>query len=253
MNKLYYGLWQELYSLPWPVRLGIEFILFSLILFLVFKLLGKIGKLLKVKNLFVILVVLFITKVLSLIGRDREWAHQADERVNEWGKTQIDKPFKVGKKAKRVIVAGICFLYFLAILPDLPIRNILDDSLVLKVSSLKEGLQSWEKTISSGYIDYEPIFPAKEPKEEISVQKIEKERYIRLRKKAKKKVKIYKKPSLKSKIIKRSGSEKMRYQNKCRKRGKKYWLKVYLTKKKIEGWILSDVIEKGQLQEILGK
>lgn len=253
MNKLYYGLWQELYRFPWPVRLGIEFIAFALLLFWAFKFLGKMGKLLKVKRLLVILVVLFITKVLSLIGRNREWAYRADERVNEWGKKQIDKPFKIEKKAKRIILIGICLIYFLAVLPDLPIRNFLDDSLVEKVSVFKEGLLSWEKTISSGYTNYTPIFPEKETKEEIPAQKIEKQRYIRLRKKGKKKVKIYKKPSSKSKVIKKAQNEKMRYRNEYRKRGKRYWIKVYLVRKKEEGWILSDVIEKKQVNEILGK
>ena len=228
MNKLYYGLWQELYRFPWPVRFGIEFIVFAFLLFWVFKLLGK-------------------------IGRNREWAYRADERVNEWGKKQIDKPFKVENKAKRIILIGICLIYFLAVLPDLPIRYFLDDSLVEKVSVFKEGLLSWEKTISSGYTNYTPIFPENETKEEIPAQKIEKQRYIRLRKKGKKKVKIYKKPSSKSKVIKKAQNEKMRYQNEYRKRGKRYWIKVYLVRKKEEGWILSDVIDKEQLHEILGE
>ncbi len=252
MNKLYYGLWQELYRVSWPVRLGIELIIFLLLLFLVIKLLGKIGRILKVKKLLVILVVLLITKILSLIGTNREWAHQVDERVNEWGKNQVDKPFKVGKMVKRVMLIGICFVYFLAILPDLPMRNILDDSLIVKVSSFKEGFLSWEKTISSGYNDYTTLFSDNETKKELPVQKVEGKRYIRLRKKGKK-VKIYKNPSFKSEVIKKVTKEKMQYQNEYRRKEKKYWFKVYLTKEKQEGWILSDVIEKKQVNEILGK
>lgn len=37
--------------------------------------------------------------------------------MNKWGKNQVDKPFKVGKMVMRVMLIGICFVCFFAILP----------------------------------------------------------------------------------------------------------------------------------------
>lgn len=251
MNKLYYGFWRELLSLPWQLRLGIEFVVSLLILFLVFKLLGKVGKCLKVKRILVILVILIVSKVLAIIGREKEWAYRADERINEWGNRKIENPIMIGKRIKRILLVGAFVVYFLAILPDLPIRNILDDSLVLKVSCVKNEFQLWERALSYGYKDYEPLYPTIKPEEETPIKGTKKKIYIRLRKKMKAKAKIFKKPSLKSKVIKRAKKERIEYQDKYKKKGEKYWLKVYLIKKKKEGWILSDVVDKKQLHEII--
>lgn len=258
MNKIYYGLWQELYKLSWSLRLWIELLVILLIMISIFHILIQILRIVKAKRILVKIIVLLVTQVLSYMGKDNQWAYEADEKIVEWGNMRVERPIVMGHKMDRILAIGLCIIYLLAILPDTPIITYLDDSLVSKISMVKDSVQSWESKISTGYTDYAPIFTWNEEENEQegkkSVKQEKKQEIYIQRRKANKRISLYKNPSSKSKVIaKIEAKDKIKYQDKYKKVGKKHWFKVYLPKQGMGGWIMEDVIRKKQLGELLGK
>lgn len=208
MNKIYFGLWQDLYTLSWPVRLLIEYAVFLLLVFVLFNILKRFFTFIKFKNLIIKIIVLITTKFVSLVGRGKEWAYKADEKIVDWANAQISNPIKLGHRAKNFLLLMVVLLYIIAILPDLPISGYLDDVLVNKVSVAKQTLQSWERKISNGYSNYLPLFSKKE----------EEKLYIQVKKDTAEKIKIYKNASKKSKVLTKASKDGIEYKNKFKKR-----------------------------------
>ena len=153
MNKIYYGLWHDMYTLSWPVRLLIEYVVFLLLIFIIFKIFKKFFVFIKFKDLLIKAIVLITKKFVSLVGRGSEWAYRADEKIVDWAKTQISKPMKLGHKVKKILLVMVILLYVIAVLPDQPISSYLDDTLINKVSIVKQTFQSWESKASYGYLN----------------------------------------------------------------------------------------------------
>ncbi|MCH5265496.1 MAG: hypothetical protein J1F02_06325 [Lachnospiraceae bacterium] len=240
MSKLYYGLWQDLYTLPWPGRLLIEFLIFLLAAFILCKVASKIFQILRLKKVFVKISVLIATKVLSCVGRNREWAHNLDEKVIDWGNRVMSSHFTLSSKLKKILCISVVVVYVLAILPDIPISYYFDEPIITKISMVKNTLEVWESKISFGYLSYVPVFTQSE----------EEKIYIQI-KNLKKKIILYKEPLDKSKKIRKiEQNEKIQYQNQYKKVGKVYWLKVSLPEQNVEGWIKGTTIQKKQLETL---
>lgn len=209
-------------------------------MFFLIKILVKLFCLFRLKNLVVRLIVVVSTNIISLVGKNRDWAYSADEKIVVWAKKRIEKPLKLHYRLRVILIIFVILIYVSAILPDLQISNYLDDSLVDKVSTVKQTFQSWESKVSSGYLDYQPLFGKEE--------KI----YIRIRKGSPKKIKVYEKVSKKAKVIKKTGTKNIEYLDEVKKANNKYWFKVRLEEDGIEGWILEDVVDKEQMGDLLG-
>ncbi len=248
MKKIYYGLWQDFYSLSWTVRFAVEVIIICVLLFFAFGVLRAIFRKLKLREVGIKLVALIGTSILPFFGRDNEWAHNADEGLVRWANRKMEFPM-TGRQNKLqiLIVVFMCMIYLLGILPETPLINYLDDGVKDKVCVIQQSAQKLEAAVSEGYNSYEPILTWNEKKQNDTKQAIQ----IHLDKKSEK---IYKEASSKSKAVaKVTKKDKIEYQSEYKKVKKKIWLKVHLPERKIEGWLRGEAVEKTQMKKIIGR
>lgn len=248
MKKIYYGLWQDFYSLSWTVRFAVEVIIVCVLLIFVTGILKAIFRKFKLREIGIKLVVIIGTFVLSLFGRENQWAHNADEGLVIWANRKMQLPV-TGRQNKLQMLIGVfgCMIYLLGILPETPLINYLDDGFKDKVCVIQQSAQELEATVSEGYQSYEPILTWNEKKQNDTKQVIT----IHLDKKSEK---VYKEASSKSKAVaKITKKDKIEYQSDFKKVKKKIWLKVYLPERKIEGWLKGEAVEKTQMKELLGR
>lgn len=249
---LYYGLWHSIYKIPWFIRIFVEILLYLLILYALFKLLQFIGKYVPIKKYIVYACVFVVTFVLGLFGSDREWAVRADEKIQEWGRQQLEGNYGLKDRTKHILFAVIAIIYVFAIFPDLPVKGIVNSFYMEKLSGTKRffiGMESW---LSDGYEEYPELFVPEEKSEPTKKPKAGKKIYLKLNKEGKKGAKLRKKPLAKAKVVRTvKKGDRIVYQNVWKKEGKRYWLKVYLPKKKIGGWINAQMIERSQYKSII--
>lgn len=238
MKELWFGGWQNFYDVSWPVRFLIELFIYVLIVAIVVKLLTHF---LPLKKWGVIGCALTIKESVYLIGRNRNWAVELDNKVTEWGENALKDTGK-RKNTKRMLVIFLMLivLYFFAVFMDLPVSKNFEKESLAGVANIKAFFQQVENKLSKGYKKYPPLLKKKETI------------YIQLNASGKKDAKIRHKPSLKGKIIcKMKSKSKIIYQNKLEYDGKRYWLKVYLPDDKIEGWLNGKLIVKKQLKKFV--
>lgn len=234
MNKFYYGMWQNWYKVDWPTRFLVELIFAALLLLL----LKWLVKPLKLKPLIIKGCVLAGTECIYLFSRNSEFGIKADRRIIEWGNRQLEK-----KKSKFLLLSGviITLIYVSAIAVD----------------DIKFFFQKGESFLSEGYEEYPPLFTKieekdKEAETEVIVEEKQEDIYILLNKKGAGGANIRREPSLNGTII--SGADReseLLYLNKWSHDGERYWIKVYLPKDDVEGWISGKLVEAEQLQELI--
>lgn len=248
MKKIYYGLWQDFYSLSWTIRFAVEVIIICVLLFFALGILKAILRKLKLREVGIKLVVLIGTFILSFFGRDNEWAHNADEGLVHWANRKMEFPMTGRQnKLQKLIGVVMCIIYLLGILPETPLINYLDDGFKDKVCVIQHSAQELEAAASEGYQSYEPILTWNEKRQSDTKQAIK----IHLDKKSEK---VYKEASTKSKAVaKVNKKDKIEYRSDYKKVKKKIWLKVYLPERKIEGWLDGEAVEKAQMKELTGR
>lgn len=248
MKKIYYGLWQDFYSLSWTVRFAVEVIIVCVLLIFVIGILKAIFRKLKLREIGIKLAVVIGTFILSLFGRENQWAHNADEGLVIWANHKMQLPV-AGRQNKLQMLIGVlgCMIYLLGILPETPLINYLDDGFKDKVCVIQHSAQVLETAASEGYQSYEPILTWNEKKQNDVKQAIK----IYLNKKSEK---VYKQASSKSKAVaKITKKDTIEYQSDFKKVKKKIWLKVYLPERKIEGWLKGEAVKKTQVKELIGR
>lgn len=257
MKQISYGFWQGMYKIAWPVRFFIELAIVLAIVFLVLfigrKILKSIGGDIFIKTIFIKVIVFFTTEILYLVGKNKAWAIDSDEKIVEWGRKAVEQPSDIWKVCKKVLkVLFFCliiFTYFSAIIPDLPISKNINPYYMEHISVVKEFFQNIESNLSDGYESVPPLIIETEKKQEPKKEKVV---YISLIEKKNRKILIQKSPKRKSKVIcKIDSKQKVVYKNRYKKVGKKYWFKVYVVKKKRTGWIEGSYVKKKQIRKLL--
>lgn len=94
MKKYYYGAWNSFYNLSWPVRFGVELIFFLIFLYIVIKLLKKIGNLLRLKIYLIKGCVWLVTEIVYLVGHNNEWAVTIDGKITDWGNKMLNNTWR---------------------------------------------------------------------------------------------------------------------------------------------------------------
>jgi hypothetical protein len=209
-----------------------------------------------VKKYIVYTCVFVVTSVLGLFGSSKGWTIRTDEKILEWGKRKLEGNLGMADRTKRMLIVAVVIIYILAIFPDLPINGVVNSYYMEKLSGTKNFFMRIESVFSNGYKEYPELFvqKEKEEKKKDSRSKSSKNIYLNLNKEGAKGTKIRKKPSAKAEVagIVKKG-DKIVYQNVWKKEGKRYWLKVYLQKKKKNGWLNAQMIEKSQVRNIIIK
>lgn len=234
MNNFYYGIWQNWYKVAWPTRFLVELLLAVLLILL----LKWLTKPLKLKTLIIKGCVLAGTECLYLFSKNSEFGIKTDRRIIEWGNRQLAK-----KKSKFPVLAGVIlvFIYVSAIAVD----------------DIKLFFQRGEALLSEGYEEYPPLFTkieekAEAVKTEVILEEKEEDIYILLNETGAGGANIRREPSLNGTIV--SGADRkseLLYLNKWSHDGERYWIKVYLPKDDVEGWISGKLVEAEQLQELI--
>lgn len=241
------------------MRFFIELVIVLVIGYLIILLGKRILKYAKadifIKTVVIKLIVFVITGVIYLIGRNKTWAVDCDERVVEWGNKSLEQPsdkWSTWRKVRKVLfVCLIIFTYLWAIIPDLPLSKEINPYYMKNVSVAKEFFQNLESRISEKFKGAPPIIM--ETSKNLPVKK-EKVIYLSLIDRKGKKIPIQKSPRKESKVIGKIGSrQKVVYKNQHRNVGKKHWLKVYVVKTKKVGWIDSSFVKKKQVEKLLRK
>lgn len=259
MRQIWYGLWQEMYYyLAWPWRFLIELIITCLILIAIWEFCKWLVNTLHLKKYGIKLVVFLVTEFDRLLGKNTVWALENDEKIIDWGRKRVSAPSEkwhfIKGRLKKFLIVFVIVTYILAVLPELPFSSVFDSGFMKNLSEVENYFQEKEAALSKGYEKYSPLFRRVKVKKEKELNKSEENKKIllNLKKTGKGKIKIYKKPSEKTKVIvKISENDKIIYKNKFKKNGKMYWLKVYLPKKKVTGWIDSRYVKEKQTKQLL--
>lgn len=260
MKKYYFGAWQNFYGLSWPVRFFIELAVLFAILFLVFTVVKKIGGRFHLRKYLIKGWVWFVTEILYLIGRDRTWAVELDNKMIEWGNRAAGNTHRKPRTAlKRCIGLGIVVMYFLAVFVDLPFSGHLQAYYLRELGNVKTFFQRYEQTISRGYENYPPLFvksESVEEQEEETETQIEEEGplVIQLNDKGKSGANIRLEPTLNGDIVGGvDGESEIHYRDQYENDGERYWIKIYIPGDDIEGWISGNLIDGAQLEAIVNE
>lgn len=260
MKKYYYGAWQNFYNLNWPVRFFIELVFLSAAIFLICKALKKVGSRFGLKQYLVKGWVWIVTELIYLIGRDRAWAVELDNRMIEWGNRAAEHTgAKRRTRRKWFLGVGAVVIYLLATFVDLPFAKHLQAYYLSELGHVKSFFQRYEQTLSRGYEKYPPLFVKSEPVEETEEETEEQTEeavliYIQLNEKGQSGANIRQEPSLNGAVVGGvDGQSEIRYQNQWEHDGERYWIKIYIPGDDIEGWLSGNLIDSIQLEEIVNE
>lgn len=259
MSHFYYGAWQNFYHLSWPVRFFVELLVTYWVIKFVFRLIKMIVCKLQLDTVLIKGLVWLVTELVYLIGRNRNWAIEIDNKMIAWGEKAADRTaarkHSVWKKRVFFIVV---IVYFAAIFVDLPFANRLEAYYLTGFMKVKAFCQSYEKILSGNYDQYPPLFIKKDmkPKEseiaEDDQQNGKEPVYIRLNEQGGNGSNIRKDPSMSGAVV--GGADKdsvILYQQQFENDGERYWIKVYLPAEEVEGWLSGNLIESEQLERIV--
>lgn len=97
-----------------------------------------------------------ITGVIYLIGRNKAWAIDCDEKIVEWGRKSLEQSSNKWSAWKKVFICLIIFIYLLAIIPDLPFSKKINPYYMEHIAVAKDFFQNLESKISEGYENAPP-------------------------------------------------------------------------------------------------
>ena len=259
MIRIYYGIWRVIYNLAWPIRFLIELAVILLLLYVVWLAIRMLCRVFHIKEGLVKLVVWMVIEFDGWFGRNTTWATENDEKISNWGRKMLDKPFRHNSRVGKILTSGVIIvvigIYILAIVPDLPFSKAIHSYYLEPLSRVKKFCQQIEAEISDGCEQVpDPVIPVskvQEPQKGKDAKK-QKKILIHLTKVGKKGAEIHKKPSKKAAVLGRvKSNQELVYKLQYKKNGKGYWFKVYLPEKKKTGWINSQYIKKKQIKKIV--
>lgn len=239
IKELWFGGWQNFYDLKWPVRFFIELAIYAAIVSSVIKVSG----LYIMSKQFIIICVYTAKEFVYLIGRRRNWAVELDNKITEWGRNAVEK---VGKKKlwtikfKMIFYLALAALYISTVFVDLPISSYIQGEYLEPLYDVKGYFWQLEGRLSKGYEEYSPLLKKEDPV------------LIQLNKTGKKGPKIRREPFIEGKIIgKVDGNAVIHYKNALEYDGERYWLKVYLPKERMEGWLNGKLVKEKQVKQLV--
>lgn len=255
MNKYYFGGWQNFYHLNWPIRFLIEIIILLILAFLGYKVLKKISHIFQLKKYLIKGWVWLATEVVYLIGRNSDWAREADSKIMQWGRSAVEGGQRKGYGGLKCgFACVILVVYFLAIFVDLPIADHFQEYYLAGPAGIKKFFQKWESVMSKGYEEYPPLFVYEETQEtaEETIEEVQEQVYIQLNEKGKNGSNIRQTPSLNGAIVGAvNGESEILYLNQWDHDGERYWINVYLPEDNIEGWLSGKLVDNELLDKII--
>ncbi|MDE7417947.1 MAG: hypothetical protein K2N44_16865 [Lachnospiraceae bacterium] len=201
----------------------------------------------------------FVTELVYLVGRGKNWAVDIDNKIIEWGEKAVNRTDRKNRSPlKGVIFLAVIIVYFTAIFVDLPFANGLESYYLTEFTKIKVFCQRYEKLLSRDYEQYPPLFTQKEPKpndSEVVVEELWKESesvYIHLNDQGKGGSNVRKEPSMNGVVVGGVNEKsEILYRQQFENDGERYWIKVYLPADEIEGWLSGNLIESEQLERII--
>ncbi len=257
LSKLYFGAWQNLFCLNWPLRFLIEYIVFGVIPLLVL-----IGIYILLKKRLVAVWCVAVREVVYLLGHDKNWAVKIDTKMIDWALQKINGAGPRRKKSilKIIFISAVVFVYFLAVFVDLPVARYISDEYLSDMQNIKAFFQQKEAFLSRGYEQYAPLFISVMENEEateediVSMPKEKEPIYIRLNDRGKSGSNIRSEADLSNNgniIGGVNENSEILYRDEWLYDGKRYWLRVYIPADDVEGWLSGQLVDGLQLQEIV--
>ena len=269
IKKYYLGAWQNLYGMSWPVRFFIELSILILAGILLVKLIRYVGRKLKIDIILIKAWVWIVTEIIYLVGRDREWAITANNKMIDWGTETINGNRKKNSAIlKRVICLGVVVVYFLAVFVDLTFAKRLSGYYLEELEGVKLFFRKYEIMISKDYEKYPPLFVktvAEEPKEKAEEETVEEavvileDRepiYIQLNERGKRGSNIRSETNLDDNNNIIGGvnvKSEILYCDEWSHDGERYWIRVYIPADDIEGWLSGNLVDSRQLEKIISE
>ncbi len=262
MKKMYFGAWQNFYHISWPVRFLIEGAVAISIIFILYKLVKKLGQALRLQPYLIKGCVWIAKELVYIIGKSSPWAVETEDKIIKWGQRKLygseeeEASVKRHTALKWWLTVGIIILYISAVFVDLPISKRLQEDYLTEFANIKTFFQKYEEALSRGYEAYPPLLVKKEPKEEPVVEVETKEEipvYIQLNDKGKLGANIRQEPSLNGEIVGGVNREsEIFYQNQWERDDEgRYWVKICIVDEDIEGWLSGVLVDGVQLEELV--
>lgn len=257
----YYGAWNNFYHLSWPWRFLIELLVSLLILKMVLRLIKNVMCKLRLDVALIKGWVWFVTELIYLIGRNKKWAVELDNKMIEWGEKAVNHTN--GKKSavfKKCLLTLVVIVYFSAVFVDLPFANGLEGYYLSGFTKMKSFCQKYEEMLSGDCEQYPPLFKKREPKSDASAATSEELQseiepvYIQLNDQGRGGSNIRKEPSMNGEVVGGvNETSEILYQQQFENDGERYWIKVYLPQDAVEGWLSGNLIDSEQLENIIRK
>lgn len=239
MKELWFGAWQNFYDLNWPIRFFIELAIVLLLAAAIIKLI----RLTPIPKGLTILFVFLAKECIYLVGRKKDWAVEADNKITDWGKDAIGNIVKkrTKKSKKKTLIFFVLAVFYIgAVFVDLPFSKYFQGDSLDIFYNVKDFFWQIEGNLSKGYTEYSPLLKKQDPV------------FIQLNQTGKKGSKIRREPYVDGKIIgKADGNTTIYYKNKLENDGKWYWLKVFLPDERMEGWLNGKLINQKQLKKLV--
>lgn len=262
LSKVYFGAWQNLFCLNWPLRFLIEYIVFGIIPLLLLIGICILLKKTKLKKFLVTVWCVAVREIVYLLGHEKNWAVEIDNKMIDWALQKISGAGRRRKPLilKIILIPTVILVYFLAVFVDMPVARYISDECLWDMQNIKAFFQRIETSLSRGYEQYAPLFVSAMKDEEVTVEDIlpmpeEKEPiYIRLNNKGKDGSNIRSEVDLSNNrniIGVVNENSEIQYRDEWHYDGKRYWLRVYVPAKEIEGWLSGQLVDSEQLQEIV--
>lgn len=259
MKKIYYGAWNNFLEFDWPLRFFFEILVTLGLLFVLFRILKYIDGEWKIKKKLIMAIVLIVTEVIYFLGRKNNSAAVLDNAVIDWGKKHADGEKKLNSTLYGIGALLIAIVYIMAIFVDTPIADNIPQYYLKDIEQIKSACMQYENWLSKGCENYPPLFIKKEMPEVIETESeaesesvVKEDIYIQLNERGQNGSNIRKIPDLNGEVVGGvRGDADILYLNEWVHDGERYWVKVFLSKDDIEGWLSGKLVEPEQLEDII--
>ncbi len=202
-----------------------------------------------------------VREVMYLLGHEKSWAVEIDNKMIDWALQKINGAGRRGKnRILKMVIFAVIFVYFLAVFVDLPAAKYISDEYLSDMQNIKASFQQIETALSKGYEQYTPLFIPAAENDEVAVDDIvsmpEKKDpiYIRLNDRGKGGSNIRSEADLSNNgniIGGVNENSEILYRDEWLYDGRRYWLRVYIPADDVEGWLSGQLVDSMQLQEIV--
>lgn len=266
LGKYYFGLWQNMYQINWPIRFLIEWGVLITCIGILIKIIHYVGRKCSLKTLLVKAWYWFVTEVVHVVCRNSDWEVAFDHKMIDWGNEVIDGNGNRKSKSmtilKMVIYIGIVIVYFFAVCVDLPVSKRFSGYYLDELENVKAFFQKYEVMLSKDYEQYPPLFVKIEKEEDVATEEalpVPEEKgpvYIQLNEEGKNGSNIRSEANVNSRkniIGGVNGESEILYKDEWTYDGKRYWIRVYIPDTGLEGWLSGKLIDSEQLEELINE